>query len=164
MLPVTSGYSLSWEAVVMRQLRRWKRLWRRSLTRSHKRTSMGPSRSCWNCTISALQPEESTSKGTRVSLSIKCPYEKSPETYHMHLVKSYKFHSKQIYLMGRKISRPSFGYCKFISGSHFIRGRFLLRSGQLKSICDSQMTVCWFFSSNYIYSISWKKATLGIQG
>ena len=25
---------------------RWKRLWRRSLTRSHKRTSMGPSRSC----------------------------------------------------------------------------------------------------------------------
>ena len=38
------GYSLSSEAVVMRQLRRWKRLWRRSLTRSHKRTSMGPSR------------------------------------------------------------------------------------------------------------------------
>ena len=31
------------ESVVMRQLRRWKRLWRRSLTRSHKRTSMGPS-------------------------------------------------------------------------------------------------------------------------
>ena len=45
-LPVTIGYSLSSEAVVMRQLRRWKRLWRRSLTRSHKRTSMGPSRSC----------------------------------------------------------------------------------------------------------------------
>ena len=33
--------------VVMRELKRWKRLWRRSLTRSHKRTSMGPSRS-WN--------------------------------------------------------------------------------------------------------------------
>ena len=33
----------------------WKRLWRRSLTRSHKRTSMGPCRSCWNGT-SALQP------------------------------------------------------------------------------------------------------------
>ena len=48
LLPVTFGYSLSSEAVVMRQLRRWKRLWRRSLTRSHKRTSMGPSRSCWN--------------------------------------------------------------------------------------------------------------------
>ena len=30
------------------------------------RTSMGPSRSCWNGTISALQPEEITSKGTRV--------------------------------------------------------------------------------------------------
>ena len=29
LLPVTSGYSLSSEAVVMRQLRRWKRLWRR---------------------------------------------------------------------------------------------------------------------------------------
>ena len=41
LLPVTFGYSLSSEAVVMRQLRRWKRLWRRSLTRSHKRTSMG---------------------------------------------------------------------------------------------------------------------------
>ena len=67
LLPVTFGYSLSSEAVVMRQLRRWKRLWRRSLTRSHKRTSMGPSRSCWNDRTSALQPEEITSKGTRVS-------------------------------------------------------------------------------------------------
>ena len=67
LLPVTFGCSLSSEAVVMRQLRRWKRLWRRSLTRSHKRTSMGPCRSCWNGTTSALQPEEITSKGTRVS-------------------------------------------------------------------------------------------------
>ena len=40
----------------MRQLRRWKRLWRRSLTHSHKRTSMGPSRSCWNGRTGALQP------------------------------------------------------------------------------------------------------------
>ena len=31
--PVTFSYSLSSEAVVMRQFRRWKRLWRRSLTR-----------------------------------------------------------------------------------------------------------------------------------
>ena len=53
LLPVTSGYSLSSETVVMRQLRRRKRLWRRSLTRSHK----GLSRSCWNGTTSALQPE-----------------------------------------------------------------------------------------------------------
>ena len=30
------------------------------------RTSMGPSRSCWNGTTSALQPEEITSKGTWV--------------------------------------------------------------------------------------------------
>ena len=67
LLPVTFGYSLSSEAVVMRQLRWWKRLWWRSLTRSHKRTSMGPSRSCWNGTTRAFQPEEITSKGTRVS-------------------------------------------------------------------------------------------------
>ena len=79
LLPVTFGYSLSSEAVVMRQLRRWKRLWRRSLTRSHKRTSMGPSRSYWNGQTSALQPEEITLKGTRVSCVYyqkKCPYEK----------------------------------------------------------------------------------------
>ena len=67
LLSVTFGYSLSREAVVMRQLRRWKRLWRRSLTRSHKRTFMGPCRSCWNGRTSALQPEDITSKGTRVS-------------------------------------------------------------------------------------------------
>ena len=67
LLPVTFGYSLSSEAVIMRQLRRWKRLWRRSLTRSHKRTSMGPSRSCWNGTTTTLQPEEITSKVTRFS-------------------------------------------------------------------------------------------------
>ena len=59
-------YFLSSQAAVMRQLRRWKRLWRRWLTCSHKRTSMGPCRSCWNGT-SALQPKEITSKGTRVS-------------------------------------------------------------------------------------------------
>ena len=35
-----------------------------SLTRSHKRTSMEPCRSCWNGTTSALQLEEITSKGT----------------------------------------------------------------------------------------------------
>ena len=63
LIPMTFGYSLSLEAIVMRQLR-WKRLWQRSLTRSRKRTSMGPSRSCWNGTTSALQPEEITSKGT----------------------------------------------------------------------------------------------------
>ena len=62
LLLVTFGYSLSSEAVVMRQLR-WKRLWRRSLTRGHNRTSIGPSRSCWNGTTRALQPEEITSNG-----------------------------------------------------------------------------------------------------
>ena len=67
LLPVTFGYSLSSEAVVMRQLRRWKRLWQRSLIRSHKRTSIGPSRSCCNGTTSALQLERITSKVTRGS-------------------------------------------------------------------------------------------------
>ena len=67
LLPVTFGYSLISETVVLIQSRRWKRLWRRLLTRSHKRTSIGPSRSFWNGTTSALQPEEITSKGTRVS-------------------------------------------------------------------------------------------------
>ena len=78
LLPVTFAYSLSSQAVIMRQLRRWKRLWWRSLTRSHKRTSMGPSRGCWNGTTSALQLEEITSKGTRVSCvqSIKVPIRK----------------------------------------------------------------------------------------
>ena len=67
LFPVTFAYSLSSEVVVMRQLRRWKRLWWRSLTRSHKRNSIGPSGSCWNGTTSALQPEEITSKATRAS-------------------------------------------------------------------------------------------------
>ena len=92
LLPVTFGYSLSSEAVVMRQLRRWKRLWRRSLTRSPKRTSMEPCRSCWNGPTSAFLPEEITSKETRVSCVYyqeKCPYEKSLETYLMILVYIY---------------------------------------------------------------------------
>ena len=53
---------------------------------------MGPSRSCRNGTISALQPEVITSKGNRVScvnyqeLSIKVPILKCLETYLMILV------------------------------------------------------------------------------
>ena len=97
LLPVTFGYSLNSEAVVMRQLRRWKRLWWRSLTRSHKRTSRRPSGSCWNGTTSALQPEEITSNGTRVScvLSIKVPIWKSLKTYLMILV--YNFLIRKCY-------------------------------------------------------------------
>ena len=63
MLPVTFAYSLSSEAVVIRQLGRWKVLWQRSLIRSHMWTSLGPSRSCWKGTTSALQLDEITSKG-----------------------------------------------------------------------------------------------------
>ena len=60
LLPVTFGYSLSSEGIVMRQLMRQKRL-----CHAHT-TSMGPSRSCWNGTTSTLQPEEITSMGSRV--------------------------------------------------------------------------------------------------
>ena len=67
LLLVTFGYFLSSEAVVMRQLRRWKRLWWRSLTFSHMRTSMGPCRNCWNGRTSSSQLEEITSKRSRVS-------------------------------------------------------------------------------------------------
>ena len=66
LVPVTFGYSLSSEAVIMRQLR-WKRLWRRSLTCSPRGLSWGLARSCWNGTTSALQPEETTPKETSVS-------------------------------------------------------------------------------------------------
>ena len=89
--PCDFAYSLSSKAVVMRQLSRWKRLWRRPLTRSHKRVSMGASRSSWNGTRSALQPEEITSKGTRVPCVYyqeKCP-SKSLETYLMILIYIY---------------------------------------------------------------------------
>ena len=101
--PLTFGYSLSSEAVVMRQLRRWKRLWRRSLTRSHKRTSMGPSRSCWNGT-SALQPEEITWKGARVSWVYyreKCPHEKKSGNVfnHPRIFISFLFDICQVYLI-----------------------------------------------------------------
>ena len=77
LLPVTFAYSLSSEAVIMRQLKRWKRLWQRSLTRSHNRTSMVPSRSCWNGTTSALQPEEITSRGPEFHV---CTINKSAHT------------------------------------------------------------------------------------
>ena len=60
------------------KLRSWKRLWRRSLTCSHKRISMGPSRSCWNGTTRALHLEDITSKGNSFMcvLSIKVPIRK----------------------------------------------------------------------------------------
>ena len=94
LLPMTFGYSLisrkNLKAVVMRQLRRSKRLWRRSLTRSRKRTSMGPCRSYWNGATRALQLEEITSKRTRsfmCVLSIKVPLgKKGLGTYRMLLV------------------------------------------------------------------------------
>ena len=58
-----------------------------SLTRSHKRTSIGPGRSCWNGT-SALQLGEITSKGTSFVcvLSIKVPIRKKSGNLFMILV------------------------------------------------------------------------------
>ena len=48
---------------------------------------MGTSRSCWNDTTSALQPEEISSKGTRVSNINKSAHtKKSLENYLMILV------------------------------------------------------------------------------
>ena len=105
LVPVSFGYSQRSEAVVMRQLRRWKRLWQRLLTRSHKRTPMGSSRSCWYGTSSALQPEKITSKWTRVSCVYyqkKWPYEKSLETYLMILVTRLKTQAIQLFINSRK--------------------------------------------------------------
>ena len=77
LLPVTFGYSPSSEAVVIRQLRRWKRLWRRSLTRWYKRTSMWPSRSCWNGTTSVLQRRRLLGRGLEFHV---CTINKSAHT------------------------------------------------------------------------------------
>ena len=77
LLSVTFYYSLSSEADVMRQLRRWKRLWRRSLTRSHKNTSMGPSRGCWNGTTSELQRRRLLRRGLAFHV---CSINKSAHT------------------------------------------------------------------------------------
>ena len=112
---VTFGYSLSSEAVVMRQLRRWKRLWRKSLTRSHKRSSSGPSRSCWNSTTSAaLQQEEITSKGTRVSCMYsqwKCSNEKkSGNLSYVPRIYIYIY----IYIVGVHVNADKTEYMGFI--------------------------------------------------
>ena len=86
LLPVTFGYSLSTEAVVMRQLKIWKRLWRRLLTRLHKRTSMGHPRSCWNGTSGKL-----LRRGLEFHVCTinKSAHTKSLETYRMPLVYIY---------------------------------------------------------------------------
>ena len=75
LLPVTFGYSLRSEAVVMRQLRRWKRLWWRALAHSHKWNSMEPSRSCWNGTTAGRDYFEGDLSFMCI-LSIKVPIRK----------------------------------------------------------------------------------------
>ena len=73
----------------MRQLRRYKKLSRRSLTRSHKKTSMGRPRSSWNCITSALQPEESIRRALEFhvcTINTSAHTKKSLETYLMIIV------------------------------------------------------------------------------
>ena len=89
LLSVTFAYSLSSEAVVMIQLRRWKRLWRRLLTRSHKRTSKGGFQKLlelYNKCIAAEGDYFEGDKSFMCVLSIKVPTRKCLETYRMHLV------------------------------------------------------------------------------
>ena len=88
LLPVTFGYSLSSEAVVMRQLRRWKRLWRRWLTRSHEDFNGALQRllEWYNKCIAAGGDYFEGDKSFMCVLSTKEPYEKSLETYLMILV------------------------------------------------------------------------------
>ena len=109
LLPVTFGYSLKSGTVVTRELKRWKRLWRRSLTHSHKRTSMGPSRSCWNGTKNALQPEEITSKGLEFHV---CTINKSAHTkkvWKLIVCPSYLYLVWFVYLL---TYQPLLGYLK----------------------------------------------------
>ena len=84
------------------------------VTRSHKRTSMGPSRSCWNCTTSALQPEAIILKGTRVScvLSIKVPIRKksgnlsyAPRIYTYTYISHHHHHVAQLAWISLTLSR-----------------------------------------------------------
>ena len=71
LLPVTFAYSLSsrktLEAVVMRELRRWKRLGRRSFHAHTRERTWGLPAAMHLLYTSALQLEEITSKETRVS-------------------------------------------------------------------------------------------------
>ena len=92
LLPVTFAYSLSSQAVVMRQLR-WKRLWRRSLTRSHKRTSIGPYRSCWNVTTMHCSRRRLLRRGLEFHV---CTINKS-----VHTIKVWKLISWSSYFMSR---------------------------------------------------------------
>ena len=89
LLPVTFGYSLSSEAVVMRQLRRWNRLWRRSLKCSDKKTSMGLPK-----VVGTVQQEHCSRRrllrrGLVCIINKSAHTKKSPETYLMILVYIY---------------------------------------------------------------------------
>ena len=83
LVPVTFDYSLSTEAVVMRRLRWWKRLWRRSLTRSPQENFHWAFQRLLErynkCIAAGLEFHVCT-------INKKCPYGKSLETYRMHLI------------------------------------------------------------------------------
>ena len=131
----------------MRQLRRWKRLGRRSLTRLHKRTSMGHCRSCWNGTTSGLQRERITSKGTRVSCVYyqwKCPYEK---VWTCIICTSYDFNERTNTLFYKNTSLTFFswkGWCFYgvcLMGGHTQRENlffpYLLPGARGANACTS---------------------------
>ena len=89
LLPVTFGYSLSSEAVVMRQFEEMKEAVTKVIDTFTHEDFHGAFQKLLGRTASALQPKEITSKGTRVSCVYyqwKCPYEKRLETYLMILV------------------------------------------------------------------------------
>ena len=102
MFPETFCYSQSSESAFMRQLRKWKRLWRRSLTRLHKRTSMEPSRSCCErcnkCTAAGGDYFEGGLEFHACTINKSAPYEKSLETYLMILVYLSIYLSAWIYI------------------------------------------------------------------
>ena len=89
LVPVTFGYSLSSDAVVMRQLRRWKRLWRRSLTHSHKRTFMGLPEVVGTVQQVHWSRRRLLRRGMELhvcTINKSAHTKKSLETYRMHLV------------------------------------------------------------------------------
>ena len=82
LLPVTFGYSLSSEAVVMRQLRRWTRLWRRSLTRSFQKL-LERYNKCIAAGGDYFEGDKSFMRLQSIKVAIR---KESLETYCMHLV------------------------------------------------------------------------------
>ena len=137
LLPVTFGYSLSSQAVVMKKLRRWKSLWRRSLTRSHKTTSMWPCRSCWNGTTMHCSRRRLLRRGLEVHV---CTINKSANTkkvWKLIVCTSYIFNS---YILHHLDSCPAgWGKGCRIHRQHLYRGVRLSQTSVLRMTLNNQM-------------------------